>query len=69
MPTEDHRAVHMSLHKWKNGKYDRLDKTQPWKDLSNDECRKDMRDFYDNADGGRWKKYLPDLEKAFAETK
>jgi RHS repeat-associated protein len=68
VPRKLHERFHGALDKWKGGKYARWRKAEYFKDLNKGEIIKDLSDFYENAEGGIFKKYLPDFAKAVKES-
>jgi RHS repeat-associated protein len=65
IPKKLHYRFHSALDKFKGGKYSRNDGVT---NVPIDEVIKDLREFYKNAEGGIFKKYLPDLEQAILES-
>lgn len=49
------------------GSYDRQKKGEHFANIDRKEIIEDLRDFYKNAEGGRFKKYLEDFERAVKE--
>jgi len=68
IPRKLHERLHSALDKWAGGKYARRKGADYFKDMNRDEVISDLRDFYESAEGGIFKKYLPDFERAVRES-
>jgi hypothetical protein len=68
MPRHLHERFHAALDKWKGGKYARWRGADEFKNMSREEIIRDLREFYQKAEGGIFKKYLPDFEQAVKES-
>jgi hypothetical protein len=68
IPRRLHELFHVALDKWKGGKYARARGAEFYKDLDPKMVIKDLREFYQTAEGGAFAEYLPDFEKAVKET-
>jgi hypothetical protein len=68
LPRRLHELFHVALDKWKGGKYARARGAEFYKNLDPKMVIKDLREFYQTAEGGAFAEYLPDFEKAVKET-
>jgi hypothetical protein len=55
-------------YKWMNGKYARSKGADYFKDINKQTVIKDLQEFYESAEGGIFKDYLPDFLEAVAES-
>jgi hypothetical protein len=69
LPRRLHETFHTALDRWKGGKYARRKGAEAFKEMSSAAIVKDLREFYQTAEGGIFAKYLPDFEQAVKETK
>ena len=68
IPRKLHYRFHSALDKFKGGKYARSKGAAHFKDVDKTEVIKDLTEFYKTAEGGAFKKYLPDFLKAVKES-
>ncbi len=68
IPRNLHYRFHAALDQWKGGKYARSHGAAHFQGMSKDEVIKDVREFYRKAEGGIFRKYLPDFEQAVMES-
>lgn len=69
IPKSLHYRFHSALDKWKGGRYARSKGASHFEGMNKQGIIDDLRDFYTNAEGGIFKKYLPDFEQAVRESK
>lgn len=66
LPRYLHKTLHAAMYRWKGGifdpKYHLIDKASLKKIMT------ELREFYQKAEGGFFKSYMPDLERAIKET-
>jgi hypothetical protein len=68
LPRSLHHHLHTALDKWKNGIFSRLKSAAYFKNTNPNEIIVELRQFYEKAEGGLFKEYLPDFEHAVEET-
>lgn len=68
IPRNLHYQFHAALDKFKNGKYARSKGAAHFKSFDKMEIIKDLKQFYSTAEGGSFKKYLPDFLEAVKES-
>lgn len=68
MPRKLHEKFHASLDKWLKNKHSRIRGSRYFKDMDPQEVISDLRKFYETADGGAYRKYLPDFERGVRES-
>jgi len=68
IPRKLHERFQAALDKWKGGKYSRSKGADHFKGMDKEAIIKDLREFYETAEGGMFKDYLPDFEQALRES-
>jgi len=68
MPRKLHDSFHGALDRWKGGKYSRSKGAGHFKGMDRQQIINDLREFYETAEGGIFRKYLPDFERAVRES-
>jgi RHS repeat-associated protein len=69
IPRKLHEQFHTALDRWMGGKYSRRKGAEHFKNMDRETVIKDVRQFYSEAEGGLFKKYLPDFEQAVRESR
>jgi hypothetical protein len=68
IPLKLHQKFHAALDKWKGGIYDRRLGSKSFLKMDKEQVIKDLREFYETAEDGAFKKYLCDFEQAVKES-
>jgi hypothetical protein len=68
IPRKLHEKFHAALDQWRGGKYARSKGADHFKGMNKDGIIKDLREFYEQAEGGIFKEFLRDFEQAVKES-
>jgi hypothetical protein len=68
IPRKLHYRFHAALDKWKGGIYARSKGAAHFEGMNKQNIIKDLREFYETAEGGIFKKYLPDFNQAVRQS-
>ncbi len=68
LPRRLHYKFHSALDKWMGGKYARSKGAAHFKGIDRKTVLRDLREFYEKAEGGAFKKYLKDFDQAVRES-
>jgi hypothetical protein len=69
IPRRLHYRFHAALDTWKGGKYARSHGAAHFRSMNFSTIIRDLREFYQTAEGGIFARYLPDFEQALRETR
>ena len=68
IPRKLHERFHAALDLWKGGKYARWKRGEHFKHMNRNSIISDLREFYLTAEGGVFRKYVGDFERAVFES-